>query len=143
MESIDKFVGDLQEQIIEDARRDYSEIVIDHWMNPRNIGKIEDYNGYGRVTGSCGDTVEIYLRILDNEIKHASFFTDGCGITIACASIVTELVTGKSVGQVKGINYKTVLKICGGLPDADQHCVLLTVDTLQEAIKDYESKFVR
>lgn len=143
MESIDKFVGDLQEQIIEDARRDYSEIVIDHWMNPRNIGKIEDYNGYGRVTGSCGDTVEIYLRILDNEIKHASFFTDGCGITIACASIVTELVTGKSVGQVKGIKYKTVLKICGGLPDADQHCALLTVDTLQEAIKDYESKFAR
>lgn len=143
MESIDKFVGDLQEQIIEDARRDYSEIIIDHWMNPRNIGKIEDYNGYGRVTGSCGDTVEIYLRILDNEIKQASFFTDGCGTTIACASIVTELVTGKSVGQVKGINYKTVLKICGGLPDAGQHCALLAVDTLQEAIKDYESKFVK
>ncbi|MCK4233143.1 iron-sulfur cluster assembly scaffold protein [candidate division WOR-3 bacterium] len=134
----EKFAERLQEEILEDARKHYTEIVIDNWMHPRNLGKIENPDGYGKVTGSCGDTMEFFLTIKSNIIKECRFLTDGCGTSIACGSIVTELAKGKELNQAVGITQEIVLKTCGGLLPDDEHCALLASNTLIEAIRNYK-----
>ncbi len=134
--SLDKFTQDLQKQIMEEVRRDYSKTVIDHWMNPRNFGKLDNPDGYGRITGPCGDTMEIFLKIKDEKIEDAHFLTDGCGTTIACGSVITELIKGKTIEQVKQITSDNLLKKIGGLPPLDEHCVVLATNTLQSAINN-------
>jgi nitrogen fixation NifU-like protein len=136
---IDNFVQKLQEEISEEEKETFSEVVIDRFINPRNLGSFEEPDGYARITGICGDTMEIYLRIKDEKIVKCSFFTDGCGPSIACGSIVAELATGKSIIEAKGISQETVLKACGGLPESHTHCALLASYTLNEAIKEYET----
>jgi len=134
----DTFAEKLQEEIIEDVRRHYSETVIDNWMHPRNLGKIEKPDGYARITGPCGDTMEFFLTITSNIIKECRFLTDGCGTSIACGSIVTELAKGKELNQAVGITQEIVLKTCGGLPPDDEHCAILASNTLIEAIRNYK-----
>jgi nitrogen fixation NifU-like protein len=128
---------DLQELILEDARKVYSETTIDHFMNPRNLGDMDDADGFGRVTGSCGDTMEIWLKVKNGTIASATFMTDGCGTSIASGSVVTELAKGRSVGEARRISQQDVLDALGGLPKESEHCALLAADTLKEAIKDY------
>ena len=118
-------------------REFYSEIVVDHAMNPRNVGKIEDADGLARITGPCGDTMEIWLRVRNDIIAEATFMTDGCGTTIVAGSMVTELARGKNAVQALGIGQQNVLDALGGLPEENQHCALLAANTLKEAIKDY------
>ena len=134
--SLDKFTQDLQKQIMEEVRRDYSKTVIDHWMNPRNFGKLDNPDGYGRITGPCGDTMEIFLKIKDKRIEDARFLTDGCGTSIACGSMIAELVKGKTIEQAKQITSDNLLKKIGGLPPLDEHCVVLATNTLQSAINN-------
>jgi len=128
---------ELQELILEDARKIYSETTIDHFMNPRNLGDMDDADGFGRVTGSCGDTMEIWLKVRSGAIAEATFMTDGCGTSIASGSMVTELAKGRSVGEARRISQQDVLGALGGLPEESEHCALLAADTLKEAIKDY------
>lgn len=135
-DSLDRFAEGLQEKIMEEVKRTYSEVVIDHWMNPRNYGKIESPDGYGRVTGPCGDTMQIFLRVQNEEIVRAAFVTDGCGTTIACGSIITELTRGKQLKEARKITQGTILETCGGLPEPDRHCALLAANTLHEALRD-------
>jgi len=118
-------------------REFYSEIVVDHALNPRNVGKIEDADGFARITGPCGDTMEIWLRVRNDIITETTFMTDGCGTTIVAGSMVTELARGKSTGQALAIGQQDVLDALGGLPEENQHCALLAANTLKEAIKDY------
>ena len=115
-----------------------SPIVIDHMTNPRNWGIMNQCDGYGRVTGPCGDTMEISLRVIDNRIAKCTYDTDGCGATVSCGSIVTEIATGKSIVQAKQINQAMILAYCRGLPEANENCALLAANTLREAIQDYE-----
>ena len=126
-----------EELIKAEMRKVYSEAVVEHSMNPRNVGDLEDADGFGKVTGPCGDTMEIWLKVKNGAIRDASFLTDGCGTTIASGSMVTEMVKGKSVSEVQSISQQNVLNALGGLPEASQHCALLAVDTLKEAIRDY------
>jgi nitrogen fixation NifU-like protein len=128
---------DLQQLILEDAKKVYSETTIDHFMNPRNLGEVEDADGFARVTGSCGDTMEIWLKVKSGTIAEVTFMTDGCGTSIASGSMVTELVKGRSVGEARRISQQDVLGALGGLPKESEHCALLAADTLKEAIKDY------
>jgi len=128
---------ELQELILEDARKIYSETTIDHFMKPRNLGDMGDADGFARVTGSCGDTMEIWLKVKNGTIASATFMTDGCGTSIASGSMVTELVKGRSVGEARRISQQDVLGALGGLPEESEHCALLAADTLKEAIKDY------
>jgi nitrogen fixation NifU-like protein len=116
----------------------FSPIVIEHMTNPRNWGIMNQSDGYARITGPCGDTMEISLRVIDNRIAKCTYDTDGCGATVSCGSIVTELAIGKPIVQAKQINQKTILVYCCGLPEANEHCALLAANTLQEAIQDYE-----
>lgn len=137
-DALDSFAHGLQEKVMEEVKRTYSEVVIDHWMNPRNFGKIESPDGCGRVTGPCGDTMEIFLRVGDQKIAQAAFLTDGCGTTIACGSVVTELAQGKELKEARKVTQATVLQACGGLPEPDRHCALLAANTLHEALENYE-----
>lgn len=118
-------------------RDTYSEMVIDHAMHPRNVGSLPQADGQATVTGPCGDTMEIWIRVENNTITEATFWTDGCGTTIAAGSMVTELAKGKRLAAALRIREEDVLEALGGLPEESAHCALLAANTLKEAIKDY------
>ncbi len=131
--SWDKF----QELVRAEMRKVYSETVIDHSLDPRNVGDIENADGFAKVTGPCGDTMQMWLKIKNGTISDASFLTDGCGTTIAAGSLVTEMAKGKSVNQAQRISQQDVLYALGGLPEESEHCALLAADTLKTAVRDY------
>ena len=115
----------------------YNETVIGHILNPRNLGEINDADGLGRITGPCGDTMEIRIKVEDEAVIRAGFATDGCGATVATGSMITEMVKGKSVSQAMKISQQDVLDALNGLPEGNKHCALLAANTLKEALKDY------
>ena len=129
----DKF----QELVRDEMRKVYSETVIDHAMNPRNVGNMDAADGYTSVTGPCGDTMDIWLNVKDDTIVKATFMTDGCGTTIAAGSMITELAKGESVSQALRIGQEDVLCALDGLPEESKHCALLAANTLKAAVKDY------
>lgn len=138
MESeLDELQDKLQQMVMAEARKVYSDTVVDHAMNPRNVGEIPDADGYGSALGSCGDSMEIWLRVKGGRIEDARFWTDGCSTTIACGSMVTGLAKGKEVTVAQRITRDDVLSAVGGLPLDDEHCAALAVNVLREAIKDY------
>lgn len=128
---------ELEQSIMEDMKRVYSEKTIDHFLNPRNLGEIPAPDGVGKITGPHENTMEIYLKVRDGMVMNASFWTDGCGCCIASGSMVTELAKGKSVLEAQNITQQDVLDALGGLPEDDLHNALLAANTLKEAIKDY------
>jgi nitrogen fixation NifU-like protein len=138
MADLDNFVQDLQKKILDDIKKQYSPIVIKHWQNPKNWGIMHNASGYGKITGPCGDTMEISIKVEDSVIKKCTFDTDGCGTTIACGSIIAEMATGISLVEAKKIDQRYVLDYCGGLPPDSVHCALLAASTFQAAITDYE-----
>jgi nitrogen fixation NifU-like protein len=122
---------------MEEMKKVYSEKTIDHFLNPRNLGEIPAFDGFGRVTGPCGDTMEIYLKVRDGKVSNASFWTDGCGTSIASGSMVTEMAKRMNIGEAQRISQHDVLAALDGLPEESEHCALLAANTLKEAIKDY------
>ena len=136
-EKLDDPFRELAQSIMQDMKEVYSERTIDLFLNPRNLGEIPAPDGFGRITGPCGDTMEICLKVRDNRVMNASFWTDGCGTTIASGSMVTELAKGKSVLEAQKIRQQDILDALGGLPEDSLHCALLAASTLKEAIKDY------
>jgi nitrogen fixation NifU-like protein len=133
-----EFADQLQQEILDEVKKNYSKKVVEHWMHPRNFGKLSHPDGYGRVTGPCGDTMEIFLKVEGDSISQCTFFTDGCGTTIACGSITTEQACGKTIEEAQSITQEFLLECCGGLPPEDEHCALLASDTLMEAIALYK-----
>ncbi len=138
--SLDDFVAELQEQIFEETRKTYGEVVFSRWQNPKFMGRMTDASCVGRVTGSCGDTMEIYLRIKDDKIQQASFFTEGCGASVACGSMVAELVFGKDLDEAAQIGGDAVLEALGGLPEEENHCAFLAAEALMAAIHQWMLK---
>lgn len=126
-----------EELIKQEMRKIYSEAVVEHSMDPRNLGELEDANGFARVTGPCGDTMSMWLKVNGATIINASFMTDGCGTTIASGSMVTEMVKGKSISEARKTTQRDVLDALGGLPQESEHCALLAENTLKAAIRDY------
>ncbi len=119
----------------------YSEKVMEHFRNPRNVGDMENPDGTGHVGNPiCGDIMELYIKVKDNIITDAKFKTFGCGAAIATSSMVTEMVIGKTVDDALEISNKTVAEALGGLPAAKMHCSVLAEDALRSAIDDYHSK---
>ncbi len=117
----------------------YTEKVMDHFTNPRNVGEVENANGIGEVgNASCGDIMRISLLIEDNIIQDIKFRTFGCGAAIATSSMVTELVKGKTVEEALQITNKAVAEALGGLPPVKMHCSNLAADALHKAIEDYK-----
>ena len=125
------------ELVKEEMRKVYSETTVEHAMNPRNLGRLEDADGIGKITGPCGDTMEIWLKVKEGTITEASFLTDGCGTTLASGSMVTELVKGKRIPAAQKLTQQAVLDALGGLPEESVHCALLAANTLKAALKNY------
>jgi nitrogen fixation NifU-like protein len=136
-QDFDNALKELEQSVMEDMKQIYSEKTIDHFLNPRNLGEIPGYDGMGRITGSCGDTMQIHLKVKDGKVANASFWTDGCGPSIASGSMVTELAKGKSIPEARKISQQDILDALEGLPEESIHCALLAANALREAIKDY------
>jgi nitrogen fixation NifU-like protein len=119
----------------------YTDKVMDHFMNPRNVGEIENPSGVGEVgNAKCGDIMRIYLDVEDNIIKDIKFKTFGCGAAIATSSMATELVKGKTIEEALKLTNKAVAEALDGLPPAKMHCSNLAADALHKAIEDYKNK---
>ena len=119
----------------------YSDKVIDHYTNPRNVGKIEEASGVGEVGNPvCGDIMKIYLKIENDKIVDAKFKTFGCGAAIATSSVSTEMVKGKTVEEALRLSNKEVVEALDGLPPVKLHCSVLAQEAIHEAIADYYRK---
>ena len=116
----------------------YSDIVMDHFMHPRNVGEIENPDGVGQVgNAKCGDIMKMYLKIRDNVIQDVKFETFGCGSAIASSSMATELIKGKTIEEALAVTNKQVVDALGGLPAYKLHCSVLAEESIKSAIKDY------
>lgn len=119
----------------------YSEKVMEHFQNPRNVGEIENPSGVGEVgNAKCGDIMKIYLDIQDNIIKDVKFKTYGCGSAIASSSMATELIKGKTVEEAWVLTNKAVAEALDGLPPVKMHCSVLAEEAIHKAINDYREK---
>ena len=119
----------------------YSEKVMDHFRNPRNVGVIEDADGVGEVgNAKCGDIMKMYLKIDDETITDVKFETFGCGSAIASSSMATEMIKGKPVAEAMQLTNKAVAEALDGLPDYKMHCSVLAEEAIRSAIEDYERK---
>ena len=119
----------------------YSEKVMDHFTNPRNVGEIADASGVGTVgNAKCGDILRIYLKIENGIIEDVKFKTFGCGAAIATSSMATEMVKGKSIEEAMKLTNKAVAEALDGLPPVKMHCSLLAEQALKEALEDYFKK---
>jgi len=119
----------------------YSDKVIEHFRNPRNMGEIEDADGVGEVGNPvCGDLMTIYIKVKDGKLEDVKFKTFGCAAAIATSSMITELAKGKKIEDALKISREDVAKELDGLPPIKMHCSNLAADGLREAIKDYLSK---
>ena len=120
---------------------DYTDKVMDHFMNPRNVGELQDPDGVGRVGNpSCGDIMEFQIKVENDHIADVKFRTFGCGAAIAVSSMVSEMAKGKSLDEALQITNKLVAQELGGLPENKLHCSNLGADALHEAIKNYRKK---
>ena len=136
-DALDKFVSELQAEIDEDTRRTYGEIVFQRWQKPLYMGRMALADGFARHTGSCGDTMEIFLRFEDGKVKEASFLTDGCASSMVCGSFAAELALEKTPEDLRKITGETILEVLGGLPEEERHCAFLAAETLQKALQHY------
>lgn len=119
----------------------YTEKVMDHFSNPRNVGEIEDADGVGEVgNASCGDIMKIFLKVEDGIITDVKFKTFGCGAAIATSSMVTEMALGKTIAEALVLTNAAVAEALDGLPAQKMHCSNLAADALHAAIKDYQER---
>lgn len=119
----------------------YSEKVMDHFMNPRNVGEIEDADGVGQVgNAKCGDIMKVYLKIENDVIVDVKFKTFGCGAAVATSSMATELIKGKTVEEASKLTNKAVAEALDGLPPVKMHCSVLAEEAVAAAIEDYRQR---
>jgi nitrogen fixation NifU-like protein len=119
----------------------YSELVMEHFRNPRNMGSIDDADGVGEVGNpQCGDMMRITIKVQDDIIQDVKFQTLGCGAAVATSSMVTEMAKSKQLDEAMAITNKAVAEALGGLPPAKMHCSNLAADGLRAAIKDYRAR---
>jgi len=119
----------------------YSEQVVEHFTNPRNVGSIADADGVGQIGSSvCGDVIKMFIKVRDNHIEDIKFQTFGCGAAIATSSMITEMVMNKTLDEARSITNEAVAEALGGLPPGKMHCSNLAADALNKAIDEYEGK---
>ena len=119
----------------------YSDKVMEHFRNPRNVGEMENPDGIGKVGNpTCGDIMEMYIKVKDNVIVDAKFKTFGCGAAIATSSMITEMVKGKTIEEALKVTNKMVVEALDGLPPVKVHCSVLGEDAMKSAIDDYVKK---
>ena len=139
-DEIDDFVKALQNQIYQETEEEYGQVAFERWLKPLYVGMLPNPEGYGRITGTCGDTIEIFLRFEGDRVKNATFQTNGCGSSIVCGSFAAEIAQGKGPDEIAEITGEMILDILGGLPEKNRHCAFLAAEALQEALNDYMRK---
>lgn len=128
----------LREETEREILRNYGPTVLDHWKSPRNLGLLYGPDGYARVTGTCGDTMEMTVRLDGDRVVACGFQTDGCGSTMVCGSAATWLATNRTfVEALAAVNARGILEVLGGLPETDIHCAELAAETLRRALADH------
>lgn len=143
MDRLDAFVDNLQKQIFDEAKQALGEKGFDRWRKPQWNGRMENPDGFARVVGECGDTMEIYLKFKNNRVSKASYFTDGCASSMISGSFAAELTIGRNPDELTDITAETVLTAIGKLPEEDLHCTTLAARTVQEALTHYMSGLVK
>jgi nitrogen fixation NifU-like protein len=119
----------------------YTEQVVDHYQNPRNLGELEEPDGVGVVGNpTCGDMMQIQIKVEDERIAEVKFKTFGCGAAIATTSVATELIEGKTIEEALQVTNKDVMEVLGGLPPVKVHCSLLAEEAIKAAVDDYREK---
>ncbi len=139
-DDFEKLFQNIQRMIMGKASETYSNKVMTLAYEPLNVGEIDQPDGAAKVTGECGDSMQIHLRIAGETINKARFLTDGCGATLACGSAVTELAKGKTPWEASKIYPQTVVRYLDGLPASHLHCAVLSVQALREALNSINSK---
>ena len=135
---LDDYAESLQKEINDKEKQIFSEKVIFEYNNPSNLGRMQNADGEAKVTGPCGDTMEIYFQVDMDRIIKVNFMTNGCGPTVACGSMISKLINGKKPEDVEKITPEDLITALDGLPEENEHCAKLTVDTLDEAIRKYK-----
>lgn len=139
-DNLDSFLDDLQNRVFEDTRENMGEEVYKRWRNPVYLEKMDDPSSWAALTGSCGDTITIYLRIENDMVSKARFETTGCGSSQVSGEVACEYAQGKTVEQAGMLDGKDVLETLGGLPEENEHCAYLAAETLREAVRKYLEK---
>ncbi len=137
---LDDFIDQLQKQIFDEARETLGEAGFERWQNPKFNGRMENPSAEAKVTGSCGDTMAIYLKFEADRVVDASYVTDGCGSSSVCGSFAAEMAIGKSPDEIAEINGNSILAKLGRLPKDEEHCAFLAAETLQAALHDFMVK---
>lgn len=140
MDNFDSFVESLQEEIFEDTRKAYGEIGFQRWRNPLYHGRMDKPDAHAKVTGTCGDTMEIFLKFENNRVKDASYVTDGCGSSTVCGSFAAEMALQKNPDELTDITGEAILNKLGTFPEEDEHCAYLAAETLQAALHIYMTR---
>ena len=140
MNNLDDFLDNLQNEIFEEAKKELGKKGFQRWRNPKFNGRMKNPDGHARVTGECGDTMEIYLKFEHNRISDASYFTNGCASSAIAGSFAAELTLGKDPDEITDITEEMVLDTIGRLPEKDLHCATLAARTVQEALSSYMRK---
>jgi len=136
----DDFVNDLQAQIDTQTLADFGEVVYQRWKNSLYMQVLPKADAHARETGSCGDSIEIFLAVENGRVTDAGFQTDGCGPSAVCGSYAAELAIGRTPLEITEITGETILSILGGLPSEHEHCAFLAAAVLQSAVEDYMSR---
>lgn len=136
----DDFAAYLQEKINEEIRATYGSKVFERWLRLPYMGPMDHPNGHARLTGGCGDTMEIFLRFHEGRVEKASFLTNGCGASAVCGSLAAEMALGKTPDELLDITGEAILRELEGLPKEEEHCAFLAAETLQEALHDFMMK---
>jgi len=136
---LDVLVGEIEGKIQKDESEIYTERTREEAYNPKNVGELKEPSAVGRIRGPCGDTIQIHLRIEGDTISDTKFMTDGCGPSIACGSVISELGKGKTIEEAEKLTPEDILAVLGGLPEDNLHCPVLAINTLKAALEDYRN----
>lgn len=134
-------LDELQQKIYEQTLEVFGPEVFRRWKEPAYMGRMENPHSTARLTGSCGDSVEIYLKFEKDQVSEATFFSDGCGPSVVCASVVCELALGRDIENAASVAGEEILNILNGLPEDKEHCAFLAAQAMQEAVYDYVKRF--
>lgn len=136
----DELIRELEEAIREEERELYGEKTIEEAFHPKNIGALENPDGAARITDPDGDTMQIHLKVDEDTITDSKFIIDGRGPAVACGSVITEMVKGKTIEEAFRIEEKDLLSVLGRLPEEHRYSPMLAVNTLRAALEDYKTK---
>ncbi len=136
----DDFAADLQAEIDRETREYYGEKVFQRWKNPVYMGEVPGAHAHASETGSCGDTIQVFLKFEDGRVCDGGFLTDGCGASMVCGSYAVEKAMGRTPEEIMEIKGGDIINELGGLPEENEHCAFLAAAALQSALEDYMSR---